>query len=320
VEQIFNTNQKDEKTTGTKKHKPIEKGVIHATQKIHPVRFDKVETKLFNRDKSGKVETKLLTGLLLSAVFLFGPGLTGLQAQESMNATGGDASGSGGTFSYSFGQFASQSFFEGNSSVAQGVQHPFEFFETEQTVPDTYTLANATLTDGEMLCYNALENITVAGSEGPVEIQPNATVEFIAGQSIRFLPGFHAQAGSSVTGRITTTGDFCDGYAVPGEQVPQVTEKSVELVSLVDDPAGFQPDMSVKVFPNPNNGRFRVELINFDNKALVYVYNQLGAILYQAEIDNYGHNEIDLPNAHSGLYYVRVVEGEKQFVNKIIVN
>jgi len=27
-----------------------------------------------------------------------------------------------------------------------------------------------------------------------------------------------------------------------------------------------------------------------------------------------------LPDARSGLYYVRVVEGEKQFVNKIIVN
>jgi len=31
-------------------------------------------------------------------------------------------------------------------------------------------------------------------------------------------------------------------------------------------------------------------------------------------------NEIELPNAPGGLYYVRVVDGEKQFVNKIIVN
>jgi hypothetical protein len=260
--------------------------------------------------------------LKISTLLLLGLGLTGMQAQESVNATGGDASGSGGTFSYSFGQFACQSFFEGNSSVAQGVQHPFEFFDTGQTVPDTYELANATLTDGEMLCYNALENITIAGNEGPVEIQPNATAEFIAGQSIRFLPGFHAQAGSFVQARITTTGEFCDGYDVSGavQAPPQVTEKSVELISLADDPADFKPDMSVNVFPNPNNGRFRVELINFDNKAQVYVYNQLGAILYQAEIDNYGPNEIELPNARSGLYYVRVVEGKKQFVNKIIVN
>lgn len=228
-----------------------------------------------------------LTRLKISALLLLVLGLTGLQAQESINSAGGNASGSGGTFSYSFGQFAYKSFFEGNSSVTQGIQHPFEVLGTESDVPVNYELANATLTGGEILCYNALENITVAGNEGPVEIQPNATVEFIAGQSIRFLPGFHAQAGSSVIGRITTSGEFCDSYVGSNMvQAPQVTEKSIELVSSVDTPADIKADRSVKVFPNPNNGRFRVELVNFDNKALVYVYNQLGAILYHAEIDN----------------------------------
>jgi len=42
--------------------------------------------------------------LKLSAVLLLGLGLTGLQAQESVNATGGNASGSGGSVSYSVGQ------------------------------------------------------------------------------------------------------------------------------------------------------------------------------------------------------------------------
>ena len=39
--------------------------------------------------------------LKLSAVLLLGLGLTGLQAQTSVNATGGNASGSGGSASYS---------------------------------------------------------------------------------------------------------------------------------------------------------------------------------------------------------------------------
>jgi len=51
---------------------------------------------------------------------------TGLQAQESVNATGGNASGSGGSASYSVGQVVYTSNTVTNGSVAQGVQQPYE--------------------------------------------------------------------------------------------------------------------------------------------------------------------------------------------------
>ena len=64
--------------------------------------------------------------LKLSAVFLIGLGLTGLQAQESVNATGGNVSGSGGSVSYSVSQVVYTTSTGTNGSVAQGVQQPFE--------------------------------------------------------------------------------------------------------------------------------------------------------------------------------------------------
>lgn len=64
--------------------------------------------------------------LKLSAVLLLGLGLTGLQAQESVNATGGNASGSGGTVSYSVGQVVYTTNTGTNGSVEQGVQQPYE--------------------------------------------------------------------------------------------------------------------------------------------------------------------------------------------------
>ena len=64
--------------------------------------------------------------LQLSAVLLLGLGLTGLQAQESVNATGGNASGSGGSASYSVGQVVYTTNTGTNGSVAQGVQQPYE--------------------------------------------------------------------------------------------------------------------------------------------------------------------------------------------------
>ncbi len=64
--------------------------------------------------------------LKLSAVLLLGLGLTGLQAQESVNATGGNASGSGGSVSYSVGQVVYTTNTGTSGSVAQGVQQPYE--------------------------------------------------------------------------------------------------------------------------------------------------------------------------------------------------
>ena len=64
--------------------------------------------------------------LKLSAVLLLGLGLTGLQAHTSINATGGNASGSGGSASYSVGQVVYTTNTRTNGSVAQGVQQPFE--------------------------------------------------------------------------------------------------------------------------------------------------------------------------------------------------
>ena len=64
--------------------------------------------------------------LHLNLVLLLSLALTGLQAQESINATGGNASGSGGSASYSVGQVVYTTNTGTNGSVAQGVQQPFE--------------------------------------------------------------------------------------------------------------------------------------------------------------------------------------------------
>ena len=64
--------------------------------------------------------------LKLSAILLLGLGLTGLKAQESVNATGGNASGSGGSASYTVGQVVYTTKTGTNGSVAQGVQQPYE--------------------------------------------------------------------------------------------------------------------------------------------------------------------------------------------------
>ncbi len=62
------------------------------------------------------------------AFILFGLG--GLHAQESVNGSGGEATGAGGTVSYTVGQVVYTTNTGTNGSVAQGVQQPFEISTT----------------------------------------------------------------------------------------------------------------------------------------------------------------------------------------------
>ena len=64
----------------------------------------------------------------LCMAFLFATGISGLYAQETISASGGDASGSGGSSSYSLGQLVTATAETTDGSVAAGVQQPYEIF------------------------------------------------------------------------------------------------------------------------------------------------------------------------------------------------
>ncbi len=69
------------------------------------------------------------SALLLLASGLFWAGLS--QAQEAVNSSGGDATGSGGTVAYSVGQVVYTANNGSSGSVAQGVQHAYEIFPVD---------------------------------------------------------------------------------------------------------------------------------------------------------------------------------------------
>jgi hypothetical protein len=64
--------------------------------------------------------------VILSVCFLFYLGLTGLLAQETINAAGGNVSSSQGSVSYSLGQVVYTANSGVNGTALQGVQQPFE--------------------------------------------------------------------------------------------------------------------------------------------------------------------------------------------------
>jgi hypothetical protein len=64
--------------------------------------------------------------LKISLILLFVIGLTRLQAQSTIPASGGNASGDGGTVSYTIGQIVYTTNTGSNGTSAQGVQQPYE--------------------------------------------------------------------------------------------------------------------------------------------------------------------------------------------------
>lgn len=82
------------------------------------------------------IKNKLRPLLLLAAGLLWA-GLA--KAQESANASGGDATGSGGSVAYSIGQVVYTTNTGSSGSIALGVQHAYEIFtvgikETEPSI------------------------------------------------------------------------------------------------------------------------------------------------------------------------------------------
>ena len=62
----------------------------------------------------------------ITSVALILLGVRGLQAQENSTAAGGQATGTGGTASYSLGQVVYTTATGTNGSIAQGVQQPYK--------------------------------------------------------------------------------------------------------------------------------------------------------------------------------------------------
>jgi hypothetical protein len=65
-----------------------------------------------------------ILGILTLSIFAFS--FNTLEAQESLNSTGGNTSGDGGSTSYSIGQITYQTHTGTSNTVTQGVQQPYE--------------------------------------------------------------------------------------------------------------------------------------------------------------------------------------------------
>jgi hypothetical protein len=72
----------------------------------------------------------------------------------------------------------------------------------------------------------------------------------------------------------------------------------------------------LKIFPNPNSGKFRIistEEIQFT------LFNQLGQIITSDILNNNNSHSVEIENLEEGIYHLSGYSGEKSFIYKILV-
>ena len=75
---------------------------------------------------------------------------------------------------------------------------------------------------------------------------------------------------------------------------------------------------NIKVFPNPNNGIFNIQL-PLKYKGTITVHSNLGQMITEQKITS-KKEEINMSNIKSGLYIISIITDEQIFTQKILIN
>ncbi|MCX6280294.1 MAG: T9SS type A sorting domain-containing protein, partial [Bacteroidetes bacterium] len=166
-----------------------------------------------------------------------------------------------------------------------------------------------TILSGVANCYNALQTITVAGSSTIFVVMPGGSATMIAGLKINYLPGAKVNAGGYMNGYITATAQYCTQPVAP-----------LVATAIGEDENIRENSDLFNVYPNPTTGSFKIKLNGNQNpgKSNITVYGSLGEPILQTETDAFSNRDFSLSGKPSGVYFIRVINGNSQQTTKIL--
>ncbi|MBA4239849.1 MAG: hypothetical protein C0448_03930, partial [Sphingobacteriaceae bacterium] len=197
----------------------------------------------------------------------------------------------------------------------------------------TYTYSNGT--DVVMPTADVTYSISGTDANGCV-----SNVDAVSSVTVNALPTISAVTNNtllcvgqtatlSVTGALTYTWSTTENttdiavtptvqttYTVEGTDVNGCANTTI-ITQNVNDCTGIETlsnDVSINVYPNPNNGLFVMELMSTSK---VTVTNALGQVVI-AETFEAGKHTVDIHNEATGVYFVKVIENNKQQMIRLI--
>ncbi|MDI9310697.1 MAG: T9SS type A sorting domain-containing protein [Limnohabitans sp.] len=196
----------------------------------------------------------------------------------------------------------------GLTSVSQFTKYPAEF-EARQKV-----LIGKNEDSGTNSIYSKYNNQDYLTPDGEFKVNSNGKLIVHAGNQIEFLPGSIIEQGGELEAFIS--GFRCDNLlyrnvssdnVLPEYSVSTITSDDLRA-SLEEEAKNEQiSEYAIKVFPNPNDGRFKViDKTNDSSIGNCIVYNGLGEIVYQKTDCNLNNLEVDISTMEAGIYFVKL--------------
>ena len=185
---------------------------------------------------------------------------------------------------------------------------------SKKTTCQSNNLQGLTVTSGMTACYDAFQNIVVAGNGTTFTVDPGGSATMIAGERIKYLPGTKVYEGGFMHGYITIEAQYCNVKNSGGN--PNASGTGLEPTAS----PGNSTNQLFKVYPNPTAGIFTLELIceDIDQRMHLEIYTMHGEKIMAAELNGERKHEFSLAAKPSGLYYIRVVTGNHAGTGKII--
>ncbi len=181
------------------------------------------------------------------------------------------------------------------------------------TIPDDTLVQNKKIYNGETNCYDALNDIYIAGNETMFKVYSGGEAIFIAGNSISLNPGFKAYNGSHIHAYITTESNYCNN------QQSMIASNDNTLEIKEDNlPQIINNDSNVHIYPNPTTGNFTINFMGKETSAEITVLNFQGTKIRSLNSNNQTQVEIDINYMPAGMYII-IIKTETEVIKKKII-
>jgi hypothetical protein len=197
-------------------------------------------------------------------------------------------------------------------SSAGSVSAAYIAMWNEPFVPVNRTVSNDTVFSFMTQCYDATQNITVAGNGSTFVVQTDGYATFIAGQNINFLPGTRVDSGGYLFGAINPNGPYCGTAAQPATVNLHSNAEHAQTIDLQFS--------SLKLYPNPTPGVFCLEDMggNVLSGFKILICNNEGKIISPEVSAGKSRIRVSLENFPDGIYFLRITSETESRWLKIV--
>jgi len=187
------------------------------------------------------------------------------------------------------------------------------------------TFTSSDYTNGTYGDVVAKQTITTSGT---VNVNSGNTLHMTAGNSIRLLPGFRAEAGSEFSAKIETITDCGSKGSSQKVLIQTVQEEDDDEILKINNNTDNRKvfDFSYKVYPNPSNELINIQYsIDTEIQLSIELVNMLGqkimTILPKQKQQAGTHTlQIPISDFSTGTYFLTIKSANQTKTEKIIIN